>query len=125
MSWNINRVILIGRLTKEPELSTTQTGKGIMKLYLAVNGRENKASFFKVIAWGDIGKNIGQYLHKGSLIGIDGHLESSSYKPKDSEKMVYETFVTADKIEMLETKKKENPSDGFYAPDADNAEINF
>lgn len=132
MSWDINRWVGIGRLTKDAELSYTVTGKSVLKLIIAVGGRADKdgksnASFFKVISWGDIGPKIAQYLVKGSLVAIDGHLEQNSFVPKGGDKKVFEVQIVADKVQMLNTKPKEKISNGedeFYNPE-ENENINF
>src|SRR5437763_9694512 len=91
---NINRVVLTGNLTRDPELSATGNGLSICKLGIAVNGRrknnstgewEEKANFFRVTVFGKQADNCYQYLKKGRAIGIDGRLEWSQWE-KDGQK---------------------------------------
>jgi single-strand DNA-binding protein len=85
---NINRVILTGNLTRDPEHSTTPSGTSVCKLGIAVNGRrktkegnwEEKANFFRVTVFGKQADNCYQYLKKGRAIAIDGRLEWSQWE---------------------------------------------
>jgi single-strand DNA-binding protein len=90
---NINRVILTGNLTRDPETSTTPGGLAICKLGIAVNGRrktkegnwEEKPNFFRVTVFGKQAENCGAYLKKGRAVGIDGRLEWSQWE-RDGQK---------------------------------------
>lgn len=93
MSSNINSVVLIGRLTKDPELRHTPGGTAVCELSLAVNGREKDASgdwaeradFFDVTVWGNQGENCARYLSKGKQCAVDGRLRQDRWE-KDGQK---------------------------------------
>ena len=82
---NINRVVLVGNLTKDPELRHTPSGTAVCKLRLAVNTRQkdaqgnwgDKPNYFDVTVWGNQGESCAQYLAKGRPVGVDGRLEST------------------------------------------------
>lgn len=101
----MNRVALIGRLTKDPELRTTQSGTSVCSFNLAVNRRvqtsgQPDADFISCVAWGKSADNMTTYLHKGSLIGVEGRIQTSSYDNKKGER-VYKTHVVAENIQFL------------------------
>ncbi|EGQ4287109.1 single-stranded DNA-binding protein, partial [Staphylococcus pseudintermedius] len=94
----INRVVLVGRLTKNPELRHTQSGTSVCSFTLAVNRTftnaqgEREADFINCIAFKKTAENIINYLSKGSLAGIDGRIQSRSYENKEGQR-VYVTEV--------------------------------
>lgn len=107
----MNRVALIGRLTKDPELRTTQSGTSVCSFNLAVNRRvqtsgQPDADFISCVAWGKSADNMTTYLHKGSLIGVEGRIQTSSYDNKKGER-VYKTHVVAENIQFLEPKSND------------------
>ena len=82
----VNRVILIGRLTRDPELRTTTTGKSVVSFSIAVqkrikpqNPNDPDADFFRVKAWGQTAEYVSNYLAKGRLVAVDGRLETSKF----------------------------------------------
>ena len=89
MSNDLNRVMLIGRLTRDPELKYTPTGTAVANFSIA-NGRKFKdkeeTSFFSVIAWGKLGELVCQYQKKGSQIAIEGRLQQRSWENDKCEK---------------------------------------
>ncbi len=100
-----NKVILIGRLTAQPEMRYTQNGKPVATFTLAVNrnrktdGKE-ETDFITIVAWQRLAEICSQYLNKGSLIAIDGRLQTRSYQTNDGQKRkVYE--VIAQDMRML------------------------
>lgn len=104
----LNRVSLVGRLIKDVDLKRTETGKAIGRFTLAVNrnfktndGQE--ADFINIVCFCKIAENTAQYCSKGSLVSIDGRLQTGSYD-KDGQK-VYFTNVIADSVIFLETKR--------------------
>lgn len=111
----INRIVLVGRLTKEPELVTTSSGVNIVDFTLAVNRPytnakgEQEADFINCVAFRKQAENINKYLSKGSLTGVDGRIQSRSYKDKDG-KNVYVTEVLCDSVRFLDTKQSNNQS---------------
>ena len=81
----INRVVLTGRLTRDPELKTTQNGLSVASFTIAVNRQfkdsngNREADFINCVIWRKSAENLCKYTHKGSLIGIDGRLQTRSY----------------------------------------------
>ena len=104
---NINRVVLTGNLTRDPELSSTPGGLSICKLGLAVNGRrktkegnwEEKANFFRVTVFGKQAENCHQYLKKGRAIAIDGRLEWSQWEREGQKRESVD--IIADNVQFL------------------------
>ena len=99
----MNNVILIGRLTADPELGYTQSQKAMCRFTLAVDRRTEGADFIRIIAWDRQAENIGRYLHKGSKCAVNGRIQTGSYKDKDG-KTVYTTDVVAGHVEFLDSK---------------------
>lgn len=108
---SINRVVLVGRLTFDPELRTTTSGKPVATLKIAVTKRfkregEPDADFFTVTAWGASAEFCNNYLSKGRLIAVDGRLQSRKYTTQDgSQREVIE--VVADNVQSLDRPKDE------------------
>ena len=105
----INRVVLVGRLTKDPELKYTQTGIAVTRFTLAVNRAfqnaqgEKEADFISCVAWRKQAENIANFLRKGSLAGVDGRIQTGSFEGQDG-KRVYTTEVVADSTQFLEPR---------------------
>lgn len=123
----MNRVILIGRLARDPELKFTQSGKAVATFSIAVNNpyKKDDASFFNVVVWGKSAENCANYLSKGRLVGLEGRLQSRSYKTQTGEKR-YVTEVIADNVEFLEYAKSETPArnnNDFGSVDIDMSEF--
>ena len=120
----MNKVLLTGRLTRDPELRYTPNGKAVCNFTIATNrpvvrDGEKTADFINCIVWGKTAENLSKYQSKGSLIGIDGRLESRSYDDKDGNKR-YVTEVQVEHIEFLGSKsdgqtetKESNPYEEF------------
>ena len=112
----LNRVQLIGRLGKDPESRSTPTGKKVAHFSLAVSERwksaegENKESteWVNVEAWSRLGEVCQQYLHKGSLVFIEGRLKTDKYEDKGGETKYY-TKVVALSMQMLDRKPEDEP----------------
>ena len=106
----LNRCVLIGRLTKDPELRYTQSGKGVCTFTLAVDrnyGDKKQTDFIDIIVWGKMGENCANYLSKGKLAAVDGQLTTRSYEAKDGHKVkVYE--IVADQVKFLSPKTAED-----------------
>lgn len=114
----INRVVLVGRLTKEPELKYTQTGVAVCRFTLAVNrtfssqSGEREADFINCVTWRKQAENTANFLKKGSLAGIEGRIQTSSFDGQDG-KRVFMTEVVADSVQFLEPRgnaSQTNPS---------------
>ncbi|KTW21304.1 single-stranded DNA-binding protein [Staphylococcus xylosus] len=105
----INRVVLVGRLTKDPEFRTTPSGVNIAKFTLAVNRTftnaqgEREADFINVVVFRKQAENVNNYLFKGHLAGVDGRIQSRSYENKEGQR-VFVTEVVADSVQFLEPK---------------------
>jgi single-strand DNA-binding protein len=105
----INRVVLVGRLTKDPELKYTQTGIAVTRFTLAVNrafqsaSGEREADFISCVAWRKQAENVANFLKKGSLVGVDGRIQTGSFEGQDG-KRVYTTEVVADSTQFLEPR---------------------
>lgn len=107
----LNKVIQIGRLTKDADLKYTTNGTAVARFTLAVqrnfsnaNG-EYEADFIQVVVWRKLAENVATYTGKGSLVAIDGRLQTGSYE-KDG-RTVRTTEVVADNVKFLDSKKKE------------------
>lgn len=110
----INRIILVGRLVADPELRYTPAGIPVCKFRLAVNRifkneGEQQADFINCIAWRKQAENLANYMRKGSLVGIDGRIQTGSYEGQDGKKVFY-TEVVAESIQFLESKNAQNGS---------------
>ena len=102
----MNNVTLVGRLTKDPEVKTTQTDKSTCTFSIAVDrpSKEKTADFISCVAWEKNAELIGKYLTKGSRIGIIGAIQSRSWEGTDG-KRIYVTEVLVNRIEFIDTKK--------------------
>lgn len=111
----INRVILVGRLTRNPELKYTANGIANLQFSLAVNrsytgaNGEKQADFISCMAWRGTAENMAKFLKKGALIGIEGRIETSSYQANDGSTR-YSTYVVCDHVQFLESKKSQDQS---------------
>lgn len=106
----INRVVLVGRLTKDPDLRYTPSGAAVARFTLAVNRTftngqgEKETDFINCTAWRKLAENTANFLSKGSLAGIEGRIQTGSYESQDG-KRVYTTEVNVDSVQFLEPKK--------------------
>ena len=110
---SINRAVLVGRLTRDPEVRKTQNGLSVCSFTLACDRNIAKkdqsdsqqlADFISCVAWRQSADFLGQYAHKGTMIGIDGRIQTRNYERQDGTK-VYVTEVVADNVQLLESKK--------------------
>ncbi|ASN71653.1 single-stranded DNA-binding protein [Staphylococcus epidermidis] len=105
----INRVVLVGRLTKDPEFRTTQSGIDVATFTLAVNRNftnaqgEREADFINIIVFRKQAHNVNDYLSKGKLAGVDGRIQSRSYENQEGRR-IFVTEVVADSVQFLEPK---------------------
>lgn len=106
----INRVVLVGRLTRDPELRTTGSGISVATFTLAVDRQftnsqgERGADFINCVIWRKAAENFSNFTSKGSLVGIDGRIQTRSYDNKDGQR-VYVTEVIVDNFSLLESRK--------------------
>jgi single-strand DNA-binding protein len=108
----INRTILVGRLTKDPSLSYTPSGKPVASFTLATNRPfknqqgEREADFINIVQWNGA-ENTANYLKKGSLAGVDGRIQTRNFEGQDG-KRVFMTEVVAESVQFLEPKQPNN-----------------
>ncbi|MBT2601264.1 MULTISPECIES: single-stranded DNA-binding protein [unclassified Oceanobacillus] len=104
----LNRVVLVGRLVKDPDLRYTPNGVAVANFTIAVNrpfknDGEQQADFINAVIWRKPAENLANYMSKGSMIGIDGRIQTRNFEGQDG-KTVYVTEVVADSVQFLETK---------------------
>lgn len=108
----MNKVILIGNLTKDHELSQTNSGKVFTRFTLAVQRKysnaegERETDFLNIVVWGAAAENAAKYLSKGSKAGIVGEIQTRNYEAQDGTRR-YVTDIVASEVEFLSTKQKE------------------
>ncbi|HWI54769.1 MAG TPA: single-stranded DNA-binding protein [Desulfobacteria bacterium] len=123
----LNRIILIGRLTKDPELRYTPNGKAVASFTLAVDRQfknqqgEREADFINIVVWGAQAENSANYLSKGKLAAVDGRLQIRSFDGQDGQRR-WITEVVADNVRFLSPK---GGSDSGFEPANMGTEINF
>jgi len=106
----INRVVLVGRLTRDPELKYTANGAAVASFTLAVNRQftnsqgEREADFINCVIWRKAAENFCKFTNKGSLVGIDGHIQTRNYENQQGQR-VYVTEVVVDNFSLLESRK--------------------
>ena len=104
----MNKVCLIGRITRDPELRYTSSNVPSVRFTLAVNrpfqnqNGEREADFINVVVWRNQAENVKKYVSKGSLIAVEGRIQTGSYE-KDGQR-IYTTDVVADNVQFLESK---------------------
>lgn len=106
----MNRAILVGRLTKDPELRYTTNGVAVANFTVAVNrsfksqNGEREADFINCVAWRKQAENLANFMRKGNMIGVDGRIQTRSYED-DTGRTIYVTEVLAESIQFLESKR--------------------
>ncbi|EAG7233479.1 single-stranded DNA-binding protein [Listeria monocytogenes] len=106
----MNRVVLVGRLTKDPDLRYTPAGAAVATFTLAVNrpfknGQgEQEADFIQCVVWRKPAENVANFLKKGSMAGVDGRVQTRNYEGNDG-KHVYVTEIVAESVQFLEPKQ--------------------
>lgn len=117
----MNNVSLVGRITKDPELKTYGKKDGsLCRFTLAIRDGvdadgEERTQFISCIAWNKSAEILEKYVSKGQLVAITGRCTASSYENEDGE-TVYKQEVTADRVELIAPKKKEEDGDDFGEP---------
>ncbi len=115
----INRTVLVGRLTKDPELRYTSSNIAVVKFTLAVNrtfagpSGEREADFIQCVVWRKQAENLARFVKKGSLLGLEGRIQTGSYDDKDGIRK-YTTEVVCDSVQFLEPKSQGNDSHREY-----------
>lgn len=113
----MNKVFLVGRLTRDPELRYTSSNLATMRTAIAVDrqfvreGEERGADFINIVAFGNRAETMKKYLAKGSQIAVDGRIQTGSYDGADGKK-VYTTDVIVENFQFLDSKGNRNVEDG-------------
>ncbi|MDQ1911166.1 single-stranded DNA-binding protein [Paenibacillus sp. GD4] len=117
----LNRVILIGRLTRDPELRYTPAGVAVTQFTLAVDrpfsgqGGQREADFIPVVTWRQLAETCANYLRKGRLAAVEGRIQVRNYDNNEGRR-VYVTEVIADNVRFLESANSGNREDGGFTP---------
>ena len=112
----LNRAILIGRLTRDPELRYTGSGVALVRFNVAVDRKftnqqgERGADFIDITAWRALAENCAKYLQKGSLVGIEGRIQTGKYDNQEG-RTVYTTDVVADDVRFLDSRNSKDYKD--------------
>lgn len=102
----MNKLILIGNLTRDPEMKVTKSGKSVCEFTVAVNDRQGNAQYFRVTAWDKRGDSCGRYLSKGKKVYVAGPVTARTYQTNSGETRV-SLEVTADEVEFLSSRDDE------------------
>lgn len=119
-----NLVVLTGRLTADPELKTTPNGVSVTTFSIAVErrykqGEERQSDFINIVAWRNSAEFICKYFKKGSMIGIEGAIQTRKYQDKNgNNRTAFE--VVANNIQFVESKRPEGNNEGNSIPDSEN-----
>lgn len=117
----INRVVLVGRITRDPEVRYTQSNIAVVSFTLAVNrmfsdqGGERQADFIQCVVWRKQAENLARYVSKGALLGVEGRIQTRTYESDQGTR--YVTEVVCDSVQFLESRSEESrqdDSDDFY-----------
>lgn len=116
MAKSINQVILMGRLTRDPEVRTTTTGKTITSFSIAVDrgGQDDQADFFDITAWEKLGELVSQYLSKGRRCLVQGRLRQDSWDDKETGKKRSKVEVVATDVTFLDGPSGDNAGGSGY-----------
>lgn len=122
---NLNKAMLIGNLTRDPEMKTTPSGQNVTTFSVATNlvwtdangEKQKRAEFHNIVAWRKLAEICAQYLKKGSKVYIEGRLQTRDWEGQDGVKR-YRTEIVADNMIMLDTKG----SSDFTAPADDSSQ---
>ena len=113
----MNKCILIGNVTKDPELTTTSNGVSVCRFAIAVSRRysnadgERETDFLNIVVWRSLGENCHKFLKKGSKVGVVGNIQSRSYDATDGTKR-YVTEIVAEEVEFLSTRTQDEQPKG-------------
>ena len=126
---NLNKVVLAGRLTADPELKQTQSGVSVTSFSIAINRRyssrnnenaEQQTDFINLVAWRQTAEFISKYFRKGSAICVTGSIQTRSWQDNQGQKR-YSTEVVIDEAMFVDSRNESNAAQGSYVPDAYNA----
>jgi single-strand DNA-binding protein len=132
MAGDINRVTIVGRLTRDPELRHLASGSAVLQLGVAVNGRQkddagnwtDKPNFFDVKVFGNQAEMLAQHLSKGRRIGVDGRLDWSSWEAQDGTKRS-KVEVVAQSVQFLDSRTEGESGERQFVPAAAASEADF
>lgn len=115
----MNKAILIGRLTRDPELRYTSSNRAVCQFTVAIDrpytnqaSGQREADFINVVAWDKTGENVGKYMTKGRLIAVEGRIQTRNYENNEGRK-VYVTEVLASNVQFLESRNAATSNNGF------------
>jgi single-strand DNA-binding protein len=119
----INKVILVGRLGKDPEIKSTPGGTTVAKFTLATDEKftdksgekQERTEWHNIVAWARLAEICGQYLRKGSLVYIEGSIRTDSWEDKESGQKRYRTEIVAREMKMLDRKRDSEEGGGYGA----------
>ena len=117
----MNKVILVGRLVKDPEVKTTQSQVAVCSFTIAVDRKfksasgERQSDFISCVAWRQQAEFLGRYFQKGSRVAIVGNIQSRTYDDPQGKK-VYVTEVVVDEVEFVDSKRESGGNAGYEAP---------
>ena len=125
----INRVVMVGRMTRDPELRRTGNGAAVTSFTLALNRNYNsadgqQADYISCVVWNKVAENVAQYCAKGSLVGVEGRLRSRSYDNAQGQR-VYVTEVVCDSVQFLESSMNQGMMNNQYSQPAQPQTDNF
>lgn len=117
----INKVILVGRLGKDPEIRSTPGGQTVAKFTMATDERftdksgekQERTEWHNIVAWARLAEICGQYLRKGSLVYIEGSIRTDSWEDKESGQKRYRTEIIAREMKMLDRKRDSDEGGGY------------
>lgn len=120
---NLNKVMIIGNLTRDPEMRNTPSGQNVASFSVATNlvwtdqsgQQQKKTEFHNIIAWRKLADICSKYLHKGSKVFIEGRLQTTDWTGQDGVKR-YRTEIVTENMIMLDTKGGSSMGDGMSAP---------
>ncbi len=115
----MNKAILIGRLTRDPELRYTSSNRAVCQFTVAIDrpftnqaSGQREADFINVVAWDKTGENVGKYMTKGRLIAVEGRIQTRNYDNNEGRK-VYVTEVIANNVQFLESRNATTTNNNF------------
>lgn len=120
----INSTVIMGRLTADPELKKTQSGISVTSFCVAVDrsyvkeGEERQADFINVVAWRGTAEFVTRYFHKGSMIAVQGSIQTRKYEDKDGNKRVA-VEILANNVSFCGSKSESKSDESTAAPVAD------
>ncbi len=126
----MNTVILIGRLTKDPEIRYTQDQKPVCRFNLAVDRpyKKDETDFFNVVVFGKVAENVEKYLSKGSQVGVEGSIQNNNYEDKNGVKH-YGNNIIANRVDFLsygnQNKEKNNTNEDYKQVEIEDDELPF